>query len=235
MWGAFVGEGAEDADPTRRTSRQITVSQERYSRDPDMTTMRHPDPEGIRQRARAAAVRMFARYGFEGTSVQAIADEVGVSKQALLYHFQSKEGLRQAALEDLGQRWETLLPQLLGALTRPEVPFDEALGEVVSQFRAEPSYARFLMQELLQSPEKNPVLTNVEPWLGAAAERIREAQRAGTVDPSVDPRAWLLLVSSLLVTAFSLQESLEGNLGAADAPQRLSAELARIIGSSLRR
>jgi AcrR family transcriptional regulator len=40
--------------------------------------------EQIQTRARAAAVRLFSRRGFEGTSVQAIADEVGTSKQALL-------------------------------------------------------------------------------------------------------------------------------------------------------
>lgn len=46
---------------------------------------------------RAAA--LFARYGFEHTSVQAVADAVGLSKAGLLHHFPSKDALRTAVLE----------------------------------------------------------------------------------------------------------------------------------------
>jgi len=54
---------------------------------------------------RAAA--LFARRGFEQTSVQAIADAVGLSKAGLLHHFPSKDALREAVLaqaQTLGQR-----------------------------------------------------------------------------------------------------------------------------------
>jgi AcrR family transcriptional regulator len=54
---------------------------------------------------RAAA--LFARRGFEQTSVQAVADAVGLSKAGLLHHFPSKDALREAVLtqaQTLGQR-----------------------------------------------------------------------------------------------------------------------------------
>lgn len=44
---------------------------------------------------RAAA--MFAQYGFAHTSVQALADAVGLSKSGLLHHFPSKDALYEAA------------------------------------------------------------------------------------------------------------------------------------------
>src|SRR3954462_2070635 len=113
-------------------------------------TPARPESASLRERARAAAVLLFSRHGFEGTSLQAIADEVQVSKQALLYHFASKEGLREAALQQMVELWRNALPRLLSALPRPEAPFDEALGEVMTLFRAEPAYPRFLLQELLQ-------------------------------------------------------------------------------------
>jgi AcrR family transcriptional regulator len=50
--------------------------------------------EGIVDRAAA----LFARYGFEQTSVQAVADAVGLSKAGLLHHFPSKDALREAVL-----------------------------------------------------------------------------------------------------------------------------------------
>ena len=59
--------------------------------------------EGILDRAAA----LFARRGFEQTSVQAVADAVGLSKAGLLHHFPSKDALREAVLaqaEALGRR-----------------------------------------------------------------------------------------------------------------------------------
>jgi len=54
---------------------------------------------------RAAA--LFARHGFEHTSVQAVADAVGLSKAGLLHHFPSKDALHASVLEQstgLGQQ-----------------------------------------------------------------------------------------------------------------------------------
>jgi AcrR family transcriptional regulator len=48
---------------------------------------------------RAAA--LFARYGFQETSVQRIADAVGYSKTGLLHRFPTKEALQDAVIE----RW----------------------------------------------------------------------------------------------------------------------------------
>jgi AcrR family transcriptional regulator len=39
------------------------------------------------------ALRLFARDGVEGTSLQAIADEMGVTKAAVYYHYKSKDEL----------------------------------------------------------------------------------------------------------------------------------------------
>jgi len=39
------------------------------------------------------ALRLFAVHGVEGTSLQAIADEMGVSKAAFYYHYKSKDDL----------------------------------------------------------------------------------------------------------------------------------------------
>jgi AcrR family transcriptional regulator len=59
--------------------------------------------EGILDRAAA----LFARRGFAKTSVQDVADAVGLSKAGLLHHFPSKDALRAAVLAQsdvLGRR-----------------------------------------------------------------------------------------------------------------------------------
>lgn len=53
------------------------------------------------------AAGLFARHGFEHTSLRALADAVGLSKAGLLHHFPSKEALHaavEASCRDLERR-----------------------------------------------------------------------------------------------------------------------------------
>lgn len=190
------------------------------------------DTELLRKRTTSAAVRLFSEHGFEGTSVQAIADAVGISKQALLYHFESKEGLRAAALEELLGTWRAVLPRLLSALTRPQAALEEAFSEVMSFFHAEPYYPRFLLQVLLQpAGSAQTLVQDVEPWLSVAGDFIRRAQQEGVVEASVDPEAWVMEIGMLLLASLSLS----GGSRSSNVPDqpRLLREMARIVGSSL--
>lgn len=58
-----------------------------------------------KHRAIAAATTAFAERGVSGTSLDGLASELGVTKQTILYHFGSKDGLIRevltAAAEDL--------------------------------------------------------------------------------------------------------------------------------------
>jgi len=54
-----------------------------------------------RERILAAALVVFARYGFRQSSMERLAEEAGLSRQALYRHFASKEELFAACVEDL--------------------------------------------------------------------------------------------------------------------------------------
>ena len=57
--------------------------------------------EATRSQLIAVATRMFAAQGYEGTSIEAVLREAGVSRGSLYHHFASKEALFQAVLEDI--------------------------------------------------------------------------------------------------------------------------------------
>ncbi len=194
-----------------------------------MSKASRAETESFRTRARGVAVRLFSRKGFEGTSVQEVADDLGVTKQALLYHFASKEGLRQAVFEELVGRWRDVLPRLLSALTRQEAGFEDAMAEIVEFSRAEPAYARFLMHELLRGVH-DPVLTDTGSWLKVAADIIRRAQKEEKVDAAVDPEAWVVNVGTqILATLCFLDRDRPDHPGS----DRVVRELARAMGASL--
>ncbi|WP_394778692.1 TetR/AcrR family transcriptional regulator [Undibacterium sp.] len=51
------------------------------------------------------AVRVFAECGYEGSSVAAIAEQAGLSKQNLLYYFPTKQALYNRVLDDVLDQW----------------------------------------------------------------------------------------------------------------------------------
>jgi AcrR family transcriptional regulator len=54
----------------------------------------------VRERVLQAALDCFSRFGFEGTSTRAVADEAKVTHTLVLYHFQSKDQLWIATMEN---------------------------------------------------------------------------------------------------------------------------------------
>ncbi|MCF2531587.1 TetR/AcrR family transcriptional regulator [Yinghuangia soli] len=73
--------------------------------------MAAPAMEDTYDKVLSAAVELFGEHGFAGTSLQAIADRVGVTKAALYYHFRTKDELLDAllrpALNDLDRVLDT--------------------------------------------------------------------------------------------------------------------------------
>ena len=66
------------------------------------------------------AVRLFAECGYEGTSIATIAEQVGLSKQNLLYYFPSKPVLYQRVLDDVLNVWLERMNSLADDSREPE-------------------------------------------------------------------------------------------------------------------
>ncbi|KMM46570.1 hypothetical protein CWIS_04545 [Cellulomonas sp. A375-1] len=57
-----------------------------------------PRGDAAPERLVARALELFARHGVAGTSLQMIADDLGVTKAAVYYHFRTKEAVVHAVL-----------------------------------------------------------------------------------------------------------------------------------------
>jgi AcrR family transcriptional regulator len=66
-----------------------------------------------------AATALFAEYGYEGTSIDAVLREAGVSRGSLYHHFTGKEALFSAVLENLELRVATALNAAAQGVTDP--------------------------------------------------------------------------------------------------------------------
>ncbi|SPM33942.1 hypothetical protein MRAB57_1749 [Mycobacterium rhizamassiliense] len=56
-------------------------------------------PMATRRRLLIAAMSLFNQYGFAGTSLQMIADELGLTKAAIYYHFRTRDQLLMALMD----------------------------------------------------------------------------------------------------------------------------------------
>lgn len=63
---------------------------------------------GTRQRILEVSLRLFTDQGYDGTSLRQIAEELGVTKAALYYHFRTKEEILQSLMATLQEELRAL-------------------------------------------------------------------------------------------------------------------------------
>ncbi len=185
----------------------------------------------IRDQVIEVASRLFAAKGFDATPLQDIADEVGVTKQAVLHHFPTKEHVRKGVLESILAHWRDELPRLLLSATASDERFDSVLDEVYKFFAASPERARFIVREALDRPaEARDMLRAIAPMLRGIGGYIRN----GLTDTSdgIDPDAYVLHVMQMIIGAAAVADVTTTMLG--DRGQdRYDREMARIAKASL--
>src|ERR1035437_8458412 len=86
-----------------------------------------------RQQILETAQRLFTDLGYDATSLQMIADEMGLTKAAVYYHFRAKSDILHAAMLPGIQRLEALLDEAR-AVRRGRGPRAHPRGGVVAVF-----------------------------------------------------------------------------------------------------
>jgi AcrR family transcriptional regulator len=147
-----------------------------------------------------AAIAEFAERGFEGASIRAIADRLGLQHPLITYHYRSKDILWRAAAEhafaQIRAEWDVLAPE--GSELSP---LDRLRREYTTLFRytvSFPEFHRFMRQEALTN---NPRLKWVAeavlaPLLARLLPQIIEAQKRGLL-PAADPILFHYMMVSL--------------------------------------
>lgn len=170
------------------------------------------DPERTRERLLQAAFREVYRSGFQGTGVDAILAAARVTKGALYHHFDSKEALGYAMVEELiaGQnRAKWVRP--LESSNRPI----DTLIEIVQRTSLRPEDVRGgcplnnLAQEMSPLDEgfRKRMAKVFQAWQDGIAKALRRGQTRGTVRRDVDPNA----TASFLIAMYEGYISLAKN------------------------
>jgi len=141
----------------------------------------------------SVAIDCFARLGYQGTSIERIARDAGVTKGALYYHFRDKEDLLFAAVKDRIGGFNRSVMQSVA-------PADDglaALRRVVDAcfFHATVSnHRRFIITLMVEALDVNPRLseefrTVLRVMRAFLADVVRRGQAAGTFRADVEATA----------------------------------------------
>lgn len=193
----------------------------------------------VREKILIEATRLIAANGFEGTSLQAVADAVGVKKPSVLHHFASKDELKRAVLDRLLARWNDVLPKLLRASALTGLAkFEAVISEAFEFFAAEPDRARLILRELLDATGDIDAAADryIRPWVEVVSSYVRLGQEAGQIQSDVDPEAYVLQVAMMSLSTIASSESMGTVLGAnkkRPVTKRVVRELVRMAKTSL--
>src|SRR6476620_8295632 len=150
-----------------------------------------------------AAIAESAERGFEGASIRAIADRLGLQHPLITYHYRSKDILWRAAAEhafaQIRAGWDTSAPE--NSDLPPLVRLREEYATLFRYTVAFPEFHRFMRQEAFTN---NPRLkwvaeTVLAPLLELLIPQIVAAQRQGLL-PAVDPILFHYMMVSLTAT-----------------------------------
>jgi AcrR family transcriptional regulator len=189
-----------------------------------------------RERILDTALVHFGGRGYQATSLDALAADLGVTKQAILYWFGSKEGLLDAVVqrgaEDLGAALEAAIASAPSGLRRLD-----AVIITVFRFAVRRPALLGLMREVnrLGPDVAKSLATQMRPLIDRAMVAVQAEMDRGTVR-SGDPRFVLLFVYTMLVgvaTEVEVQRAL-GIEPSTASLRRLRRELFVFVRAALR-
>jgi AcrR family transcriptional regulator len=139
----------------------------------------------------AAARQLFAKRGYRGTPLAAIAEAAGLSEPGLLHHYRSKTALLLAVLASRDSEDGRLSSPRLDA---PGIGIIDGLAALVAHNESEPELVALFSMLLGEAvaadhPAHEYFEQRYQQIRARFTRHLREAQTAGTLGPGIDPVA----------------------------------------------
>jgi TetR/AcrR family transcriptional regulator len=182
-----------------------------------------------------AALVAFGTRGYDSTSLDALAGELGIRKQTILYHYSSKEALLDAVIDEAGRE---LVDALESALASAGPGFGRVEAVVRSVFRLAVRRPELLglLREVsrLGPPYATRLRERLEPFIERANAFLESEMARGSVRRQ-DSRLLLLTAYSTVIGVATEVEVLRalGLETTARSLVRRRAELLAFLRSAL--
>ncbi|SFU30964.1 TetR/AcrR family transcriptional regulator [Pseudoduganella namucuonensis] len=133
----------------------------------------------------AVAVRVFAECGYEGTSIAAIAESAGLSKQNLMYYYPTKQALYQRVLDDVLDEWLARMESLADEVHDPRDVLRAYIQAKLRFSREQPWASRVYAMEVISGAQLygEQIQRRVVPLLRKDIDVFEKWIAAGRIAP----------------------------------------------------
>jgi len=187
-----------------------------------MDDERNDEPEAesspsTRGKILETAESLFARFGFAGVGMRAVADSVGVSKSALFHHFPTKRALWAAVLErsmlEFDVRISAAADRAGDALERMTLCIEAVIDSLVENPARAPLLLRSLFEVEDEEPDDAAARDVLQRVLARVAAGLEGGIASGEIRPVSVPHTLQTLIG-MTVFHFATGEFGEDVLGA---------------------
>ncbi len=181
------------------------------------------------------ATRLFAERGYDGTSMNDVAERVGMRKASLFYHFATKDALYEAVLDRLVASLQTALEAIYVSSGTYQDRLDAVTDTVVTLLSSHPYAARLLLREAMDwGPViRGKLLERILLVLEAGAAWLRAGQEQGAFVEG-DPKQLVLSSIGLHFLPFALGQLVEKYMGTGVFDEAFVAARAKALKSQAR-
>ena len=235
--GSSPGSAARSARKTaRKTTSRGRAAATSIGRKPGV---RELSAQATRDSLLRAAIKVFARHGFDGGSVEQISSTARSHDRMIYYYFGSKQGLYTAVLEEIYRRFDEAEAAIELDLEHPTESLVDVVRFMLNYYRRNPEFVTLLNTENLhrgrhiaRSLRKGEYSS---PALGVIEQLLISGKASGVFRDDISARDLYLMIAAMgyfyQSNRFTLSAFLGENL---EAPETVAHWEAFVIEAVLR-
>ncbi|MGH2783828.1 MAG: TetR/AcrR family transcriptional regulator [Actinomycetota bacterium] len=173
-----------------------------------------------------AAARLFQRKGYQNTTIDDLAEEVGISKPTVYQYVKSKGWLLETIFETVLTRLEADQDRITSEIDDPADQLRETIRYYINAVADLQPYFHIFFGEENELPKRTQ--KRFREWSGRMTDKItvivRECARRKEIRADIDPRIASFLVIGMLASVYRWYDA-KGPLGTEEIAAQASAIL----------